>query len=205
MAEKKIILFGGTFDPIHSGHIQVAEAAKQWISAGRVILVPAKRSPHKKRLPQVSDEDRMEMIRRAIAGRESFSLSDCELKRPQPSYTLDTVLDFRRHLGPQASLYWLVGADAVKDLPKWYQIKDLLESCTVAVMYRAGYPKPDFEVCGKEFTPSQIRKLEQNVVPVPLVDISSTDIRSRLSKGQDVSDRLAPPVAEYIRSRGLYR
>ncbi len=203
--QKKIILFGGTFDPVHRGHIQVAQSAMEQIDASKVVFIPARRSPHKQQPPVASDADRLEMIRRSIAGRPYFEVSDCELRRPEPSYTLDTVLEFRSRCGPQTDLVWLVGADAIKDLPRWYRIRDLMSAAVIAVMYRAGYPKPDFTPCRPDFTPAQIQKLEQNIVPVPLVDISSTDIRNRLARGRDADDMLPPEVADYIRSRRLYR
>lgn len=205
MSTKKMILFGGTFDPIHCGHIRVADAARQYIGAGQVIFIPAKWSPHKKQQPAASDQDRFAMIRLAIDGRPAFSLCDCELHRTQPSYTLDTVHYFRDQYGPRTDLVWLVGADALKDLPRWFRIDDLLDVADIAVMYRAGYPKPDFEVCKSDFTPRQIQKLRQNVIPVPLVDISSTQIRTRLAKGLDVDDMLPPKVLAYIKIRNLYK
>ena len=205
MDREKIIMFGGTFDPIHCGHIQVARAAMKHIEAQQVIWIPARRSPHKQQLPLASDSDRLEMIRRVISACPSFTLSDCELNRPEPSYTLDTVLEFRRQFGPQVELVWLVGADAVRDLPRWYRISEVMDNCTLAVMYRAGYPKPDFTACKPHFTHQQIQKLEDSVIPVPLVDISSTEIRNRLSKGQNVSEMLPPEVDEYIKTRRLYR
>lgn len=205
MSRKKVILFGGTFDPIHLGHIQVADAAMQHIGAERVIFIPAKRSPHKKQQPTASEIDRIAMIQLAIDGRKDFSLSDCECKRPQPSYTLDTVHEFLAQYGPDTDLVWLVGADAVKDLPHWYRIDELLAAADIAVMYRAGYPKPDFKGCRSDLTPQQIEKLEKNVIPVPLVDISSTEIRIRLSRGQNVDELLPPKVLVYIKTHSLYQ
>jgi nicotinate-nucleotide adenylyltransferase len=175
------------------------------LRAQQVIFIPARRSPHKKQPPVASDTDRLEMIRLSIADCPSFEVSDCELRRPEPSYTLDTVLQFRSRFGPQPDLIWLVGADAVKDLSRWYRISDLMSAAIIAVMYRAGYPKPDFTPCKADFTPAQIQKLEQNILPVPLVDVSSTDIRARLAAGQDADDMLTPQVADYIRTRCLYR
>jgi len=205
MSRKKIILFGGTFDPIHLGHIQVADAALQHVGAEQIIFIPAKRSPHKKQQPIASETDRIAMIQLAIGARKDFSLSDCECKRPQPSYTLDTVREFLAQYGPDTALIWLVGADAVKDLPHWYRIDELLAAADIAVMYRAGYPRPDFEGCRPDLTPRQIEKLEKNVVPVPLVDISSTGIRTRLSQGQNVDDMLPAEVLAYIKTHDLYQ
>lgn len=202
--KNRIILFGGTFDPIHLGHVQAAETARRYLDAERVIFIPARRSPCKPKPPSASEEDRLRMIHLAIEGHEGFEVSDCEFRRPAPSYTVETVQEFRERLGPEADLFWLLGADAVKDLPRWYQIDRLMELCRIAVMYRAGYPKPDFSLCRPSFTAEQIRSLEENVVPVPLADISSSEIRRRLACGQDVSGMVPAPVAEYIRRRRLY-
>lgn len=202
--KNRIILFGGTFDPIHLGHVRAAEAAQQYLDAERVIFIPARRSPCKPEPPSASEEDRLRMVQLAIEGHEGFEVSDCEFHRPPPSYTVETVQEFRERLGSEADLFWLLGADAVKDLPRWYQIDRLMELCRIAVMYRAGYPKPGFSLCKPYFTAEQIRSLEENVVPVPLVDISSSEIRRRLACGQDASDRVPAPAAEYIRRRRLY-
>ncbi|HOK67072.1 MAG TPA: nicotinate (nicotinamide) nucleotide adenylyltransferase [Anaerohalosphaeraceae bacterium] len=201
--QNKIVLFGGTFDPVHSGHLQVADAARRHLNAERVIFIPARRPPHKSEPPAASEQDRMQMLRLALNGWKDFQVSDCEYHRPEPSFTVDTVEEFRRRL-PFASLVWLVGADAVKDLPRWHQIDRLMALCTLAVMYRAGYPKPDFTPCKPYFTAEQIRRLQEHIVPVPLLDISATEIRRRLACGQDVEGLLPASVLEYIRSRGLY-
>ncbi|HSR08852.1 MAG TPA: nicotinate-nicotinamide nucleotide adenylyltransferase, partial [Bryobacteraceae bacterium] len=107
MVTRRIALFGGTFDPIHVGHTTVADAAAQRIGAEQVVLIPAKISPLKGFFPFASDNDRLKMIELAIADHELFSASDCELKRPAPSYTLDTVRQFQRDYGPQAHIHWL--------------------------------------------------------------------------------------------------
>ncbi len=201
--QKKIILFGGTFDPVHYGHLEAAEAARRHLNAEQVIFIPARRSPHKSDPPEASEHDRLHMLRLALADWNDFQVSDCEYHRPAPSFTVDTVQEFRNRL-PSASLIWLVGADAVKDLPRWHRIDRLMALCTLAVMYRAGYPKPDFSPCKPYFTAEQIRRLQDHIVPVPLINISATEIRRRLAQGQDVSELLPASVLEYIRPRGLY-
>ena len=204
MNKDKIILFGGTFDPIHRGHIEVALAAREHFDADTLLFIPASRSPLKKQQPVASDQNRVKMIRLSIGQNDRLRLSECELNRPQPSYTLDTVIYFREKYA-QADLIWLVGADVVKDLSRWYKMGDLMEACTISVMYRAGYPKPDFKVCKDKFTPEQIAQFEQNIVPVPLIEISSTDIRARISQGRDVGDFLSPKVYDYIKKHDLYK
>lgn len=205
MARRKIILFGGSFDPIHSGHLNVALAVLKALEADRLIFIPAMRSPLKKAFPGAKGTDRLEMIRLTIAGNPLLEVSDCELKRADPSYTLETVHYFRREFGPDARLIWLVGADAVRDLPDWYRIDELLELVEFTVMVRAGYPVPDFSLLTDRFGGEQIEKLQQNLVHVPLIHISSTEIRRRLTGGQPVRDMLHESAYNYIIENGLYQ
>lgn len=205
MSQPKVILFGGSFDPIHKGHLDVAQSAREALKAQRVIFIPARRSPLKEQFPAAPAADRLEMIRLAIAGRAEMDVSDCEFRRPDPSYTLDTVQEFRRMLGPEAALYWLVGADAVRELPHWYRVHELLRLCTFAVMYRAGYALPDFDQLDPWFSRDEIESLRHNVVAVPLIDISSTVVRRRLAAGEEVEDLLPEAVCKYIRRKGLYQ
>lgn len=200
----KIILFGGTFDPIHLGHTKVIKYCAEHIGAERTVFIPAKRSPHKKEFPLASNADRMKMISLAIEGQSDFEVSDCELKEDLTGYTLDTVKYFRNVYGEQARLYWVVGADAIKDLGKWHGIEELIDLCDLSVMYRAGFEKPCF--CGLKaiFGPERIRKLRQNVISTPLINISSTQIRQKLSRGAEVQDMVAPAVMDHIKRNHLY-
>ena len=197
-------MFGGTFDPIHLGHTRVAEAAAKQIGAEKVVFIPAKISPLKGFFPFASDEDRLTMIRLAMAGHGMFAVSDCELKRAAPSYTLDTVRQFQRDYGPQTVIHWLLGADSVEDLVHWYKIRELLDECNLTTMQRPGYT-PDFDRYEPLWGRERIAKLKQNVVQTPLIDISSTEVRKRLAAGEDVSGMLHPDVIRYIREHNLYR
>jgi nicotinate-nucleotide adenylyltransferase len=205
MEKRKIALFGGTFDPIHLGHTRVAAEAAKHIGAEKIIFIPAKRSPLKGFTPWASDDDRFAMIALAIAGDRSFELSDYELKRPQPSYTLQTVRQFQTDYGGQAEIYWLVGADSVEDLPHWYGICELIDECNLTTMYRAGFEPPDFSKFKALWGPQRVEKLQRNVIETPLIDISSTEIRNRLAAGGDVTNMLHPAVADYIHEHGLYK
>lgn len=205
MSERKVILFGGTFDPIHLGHTGVAQEALEHIGAREVIFIPAKRSPLKTIFPKASDEDRLAMIGLAIAGTSPFGLSDCELRKPAPSYTLETVRYFQAEYGEGTSIYWLLGADSIDDLVHWHRITELIDECNLAVMYRAGCRKPDFARFEALLGPDLAAKLRRNIVPTPLIDISSTQIREKLATGEDVSAMLHPAVADYIASHHLYR
>jgi len=204
-AKSKIGLFGGTFDPIHLGHTIVATYAAEHLGAEKIIFIPAKRSPLKGFLPRASDADRLTMITLAIGGNESLEVSDCELNKPAPSYTLQTVRQFQARYGNKTTIYWLVGADSIDELPLWYGITELIDECNLSMMYRAGCEPPDFA----RFTPiwgsERVEKLQRNIIPTPLIDISSTKIRDRLAAGQDVTDMLHPTVVEYIYKHGLYQ
>ena len=204
MVEKRIALFGGTFDPIHLGHTAVAGAAGEHIGAEKVVFVPAKRSPLKAFCPEAGDEDRLAMLRLAISGNGGFDISDYELKKAGPSYTLETVRHFRQQMGGETAIYWLMGADTVEDLPHWYGITELIDECNLAVMNRAGFKGPDFSRFQAAWGEQRVEKLRRNVVETPLIDVSSTEIRNRLSTGRDVSGMVSPKVLQYIRDKGLY-
>ena len=201
---EKIILFGGTFDPVHTAHIEVAASAAQTIGASKVILIPARRSPHKEQKPVATDIDRIAMLKLAIAGKSLFQTSPVELNRAEPSYTIDTIRHFKHKLGPDCQLYWLIGADMLKDLPRWYRIDELLKECIICVMNRGGFDRPDFNGLAGKLDAENIEKLRQNMIKTPLIEISSTDIRQKVSQNQNVSKFLHPDVLNYIKSHRLY-
>ncbi|MDD5327036.1 MAG: nicotinate (nicotinamide) nucleotide adenylyltransferase [Phycisphaerae bacterium] len=205
MIKKKIALFGGTFDPVHLGHTAVAAAAAEHIGAEKIVFIPAKRSPLKTSLPQVKDDDRLAMIALAIADDEKFLLSDYELRKTRPSYTLETVRYFQADYSGEALIYWLIGADSIDELSRWYGISELIDECNLSVMFRAGCKPPNFTKFEDIWGAARVEKLQKNIIQTPLIDISSTEIRNRLVAGGDVTDMLAPAVADYIREHGLYQ
>ena len=203
--KQRIALFGGTFDPIHLGHVEVVAHACSRFCADTVVFVPARRSPLKNAFPQATDADRLAMIGRAIIDHLDWEVSDFELQRPPPSFTIDTIRHFKASYGGHAALYWLIGADAVQELPYWHCIDQLLDLCQIVTMTRAGRPRPDFSPFAGLWGADRIHRLQGHVIETPRIDISSTAIRRRLAAGQDVSDMVCPAVLEYIHSRGLYR
>ena len=205
MQKKNIILFGGSFDPIHMGHIVVAVFAIKFLNGRKCIFVPAKRSPLKINSPIASDEQRIEMIKLAIAGNKNFEVSEYEIERNDPSYTIDTVKHFKNIFGEDYELCWLVGADCLREFPYWYKIKDLIDICTICIMYRAGCEKPDISKYVDILGGERIKKLQNAVIPTPLVDISSTEIRKRLKEGTDTTELLPQEVARYIQKNQLYK
>jgi nicotinate-nucleotide adenylyltransferase len=205
MTQRTVALFGGTFDPIHLGHTGVAQATAARIDAEKLIFIPAKCSPLKGFSPHAGDEDRLAMLALAVAGRDSFAASDCELRRSAPSYTLDTVRQFKREYGPETSIHWLLGADSIEDLVHWCKVRELIDECNLTTMQRAGYAPPDFERFVPMWGPERVAKLKRDVVETPLIDISSTEVRRRLAASEDVRGMLHPDVIEYIHRHGLYR
>ena len=204
MKKRKTSLFGGTFDPIHLGHVTVATQAEEHIGASKIILIPAKQSPLKDVRPLANDEHRLKMMSLAIEGRKEFELSDYELKKQSPGFTLETVKHFQSELGSDTSIYWLIGADCVDELPRWYGIDELIDICNVCVMYRAGSARPDFARFKGVLAADRLKKLQKNIIKTSLIDISSTEIRNRLAAGVDVTNMLSPAVADYIKKHHLY-
>jgi nicotinate-nucleotide adenylyltransferase len=205
MTQRPIALFGGTFDPIHLGHTGVALAAAAQIGAERVIFVQARCSPLKGFAPHASDADRLAMIELAIAGNDLLGVSDCELRRPAPSYTLETVRLFKKQFGPDRLIHWLLGADTVNDLVHWYKILDLIDECHLTTMQRGGYEMPDFGRFEPIWGLQRVAKLKHDVIQTPRIDVSSTRVRQHLAAGESVEGMLHPAVIEYTRQHGLYR
>lgn len=205
MEKSKIALFGGTFDPVHLGHVIVAADAIELIGAEKIVFIPAKRSPLKGFLPIANDNDRLEMIALATAHENKFEVSDYELKRPAPSYTIETVKKFQADFGGNTLIYWLIGADSIGDLEYWHKIVELIDICNITTIYRAGFEPPDFSRFEKVWGRERVEKLQRNIVETSLVNISSTEIRNRLAADRDVIDMLHPAVADYINEHNLYR
>lgn len=201
---ERIILFGGSFDPMHKGHLGVALHALRELQAEKLFFVPAGQSPHKKQ-PHTAQVHRLEMIQCAIEPFEGMLVSDCELHRAGPSYTLDTVRHFRERFGADIDLYWLIGADQLADLAKWYHIDELLSECHICTMVRAGYAVPDMSRFKGVFGPEIVERLRRDTLYTPLIPINSTDIRNRIRQGSMPYDDLPECVAKYIEKHQLYR
>ena len=201
---KTIILFGGSFDPIHVGHIEVAAAVIEKLCADEMIFIPAKRSPHKPGSPSASAEDRLKMVSLAIENNPLFSISDCEIARDEPSYTFDTVKHFCQQFGDETQICFLIGADTIADLPKWHRIKELMGLCRFCTMCRGGMNLPDFDHLRGVFSDERIAQLQADIVETPLIDISSTEIRARSAAGESIEAMVPHKVAGYIKQNGLY-
>ncbi|MBN2369198.1 MAG: nicotinate (nicotinamide) nucleotide adenylyltransferase [Vicinamibacteria bacterium] len=189
----KIGVMGGSFDPIHLGHLRAAEMAREALEISRVLFVPVGRPPHRS-LPLGSDLDRFAMVCLAIQGHERFQASDVELVRAGPSYTIETVsILSRRH--SDATLILIVGSDAFAEVRAWKDFDHLVSLCRVAVVSR-----PDSEM--EEVAPTASWFLP---VPGEGLPISSTMVRTSLKEGRSIRYLVPDPVAAHIEKRGLYR
>ena len=194
---------GGTFDPIHHGHLIMARAAAERLNTLKVILIPSAQPPHKANLAISAAEDRLEMARRAIQEEPLFEVSDCELKRPGPSFTLETVRYFHQQY-PQNQLYWLIGADSISELAGWYHIEQLADECLIVTAARPGFNPQETQTLKSMLTDLQMQRLRQNILATPQVDISATQIRRRIRQNQSVRYLTPPAVIDYIKHQHLY-
>jgi len=183
-------LFGGSFDPVHHGHLIVAQVARERLGLEELRFVPAREQPFKRGRHQSSAEHRVAMLGLALAGEPRFALEQAELSRPAPSYTVDTLEELRRR-DPGRPLVLLLGSDAAADLPAWYQAERLTELARIVV-----FSRPGVEVPGSRWV--------SEVIEVPVIDISATQVRRRVRERRSVRYWVPEPVAEYISAHRLY-
>lgn len=195
-------IIGGTFDPIHLGHITIAEEAMRELRLSDVIFVPAGEPWLKEERDITPGEQRLEMIFMAIASNTSFHVSTVDLDRAGPSYTVDTLADLKRDLGEAANLHFIVGLDALMGLPSWKEPERVVEMCHLVGAKRPGTADVDIEELERR-VPGILQKL--TILENRQVDISSSDIRHRVASGRQIDSMVPEAVASYIRERGLYR
>jgi len=197
-------IYGGSFDPIHWGHLILAETCLHKANLDRVIFVPTGSSPHRTKPRQTPGELRAEMIELAIAGCEEFSVSRFEIEREKTSYTVETLRHFRDSL-LDAELFLLVGADMYYDLPHWFEASEILQTVIPVGVYRHGTPPPHAEVFQDVVSHERLELFRRYVVTMPIIEISSTMIREALTQGESVRFLLPRPVEALIRSHRLYQ
>jgi nicotinate-nucleotide adenylyltransferase len=199
-----VLLFGGSFDPIHHGHLIVACCAAERLAVDRIILIPSARPPHKSAERLAPPADRLAMCRLAVHGDPRFEVSDWEISQNGPSYTLHTVTHFRTALGPNVQLYWLIGLDSLAELATWYRVGELAQACTLVTVGRPAARTPDFSHLTELIAPAQIEELRRNVLDTPLVQIAATEIRARVRAGRGIRYLTPPAVCAYISEHALY-
>lgn len=200
-----IALFGGTFDPIHHGHLIVARAVVELLDYERVVFIPSPNPPHKIGRDLSDAVHRLQMARRAIEGEPRFEVSDIEIRRPGLSYTILTVESYRQAVGPDVPLAWVIGADSLPELHGWYRIRELVEGCRIVTAGRPGYAVPDLTLLERTLSPAQMARLRRDVLATPAIDISATCVRRRVRDGLSIRYLVPESVRAYIEEQGLYR
>jgi len=198
-------IFGGSFDPIHVGHLILAERARAERALDRVLFIPAGRPPHKPRQPLAPARDRLEMVRLAVRGNPAFEPSSIELDRDGPSYTLLTVRELRAQIGSADELFLVLGADSVRDIPNWWRASELVREVDIIAFDRpACTVEQAVDGLVKHFGRTWADRVLELKVDAPLLGISATEIRERLARGRSIRYMVPEAVRAYIMERGLY-
>ena len=195
----RVGLFGGTFDPIHVGHLILAELCREQLRLERVDFVVAADPPHKQGNAVSPFPHRAEMVRLAIAGSDGFRVDESEASRRGPSFTVDTLTD--RAIASSDEIWFLIGADSLRDLASWREPERIIQLARLGVVERPGV------AIGRGSVPSDVPGLAERVdwVEAPLIELSSSVIRSRVRLGLSVRYQVPDPVLRYIGGHGLYR
>lgn len=202
MAHKSALgIIGGTFNPVHNGHLLAAEYARCELELEKVIFIPAARPPHKEGMEILDGETRLKMIELAIEGNPDFAVSRLELTRPGPSYTVDTLNHYRAYY-PGKSIYFIMGADSLLLFNTWKDVDILAEKGRFVVVARPGY-RFDWEKEPLASLPGVLRE-HLLFLEIPGIDVSSSEIRKRVREGKSIRYMLPDQVENYIRERGLY-
>ncbi|MBI3831564.1 MAG: nicotinate (nicotinamide) nucleotide adenylyltransferase [Planctomycetes bacterium] len=204
---KRFGIMGGSYNPVHVGHLSIAQQILTAFKLERVFLLPAAMNPHKRGDQEMaSAEDRLAMCRLAVKNMRGMDVSELELSRPAPSYTIDTARLLRAAYGPETEIRFLIGSDSLIDLPKWKEAAELIRIADFAIADRREAPlkedvwKSVLESLGAEAE----KKLRAAVTPIERVDVSSTLIRKLLRDGEKIPGYLRREVEDYIRKKGLY-
>jgi nicotinate-nucleotide adenylyltransferase len=197
----KIGILGGTFDPVHRGHLAIAGEAMARLELAAVYFVPASLTPLKEGNNILPAVHRVEMVRLAIAGNLCFKLSTVEIDRPGISYTVDTIARLKEQFGPGTELFFIIGMDSLAQLPRWKDPSRIIRLCRLVVFPRPGYRIPDLESLEVAIPGIKERVI---LLDKPLMDISATEIRERVLSSRSVDDLVPGPVAEYIEKHKLY-
>lgn len=196
----RIGIMGGTFDPIHIGHLVIAQEAWYKLHLDKVVFVPAGMPPHKPNEPVIDPEHRFNMTGLAIDGNPAFEISRMEIERSGPSYTVDTLKHLKQVYGEDCEIYFIIGADSLLDIMGWHKPQRIAEMCTLVAAARPGYDTSAAELeLPKEIMDKVI------LLEVPEVGISSTEIRSRVPSGIPIRYLVPCEVEKYIVENSLYK
>jgi nicotinate-nucleotide adenylyltransferase len=197
-------LFGGSFDPVHYGHLLLAESCREQCHLDQVLFVPAGVPPHKRDHAQAPPDARVEMLELAVGGHPAFAVSRLEIERSGVSYTVDTLRHYRA-ADPQSELFFLLGADMLHDLPHWREAATVCQLAVIVAVRRAGVPEPDFGSLREITSTERIELFRQHQVEMPEIGLSSSEIRHRVAAGQSIRYWTPRAVEKYMETQGLYR
>ncbi len=201
VSSSRVGILGGTFDPVHLGHLILAEEAQQQLGLRVVCFVPAADPPHKQGRKLAPAEDRVAMLARAVAGNPAFTVSRVDVDRPGPHYTLDMVRIFQRELPPDTQLYFLMGFDSLAELPTWHEPAALVAACHLVALTRPAVP---LDWAHLEAALPGVRA-RVTLLDMPELEISSSELQARVRAGRSIRYLVPDAVCEYIQERGLYQ
>ena len=200
-APRRVGLLGGTFDPIHIGHLVLGEEAWGQLHLDRVVFIPAGLPPHKLEEPVLAAEHRAAMVRLAIEGNDSFILSEVELERPGPHYTVDTLKILGEQWGASTTIFLILGMDSLEAILSWHDPRELIRLSRLAVARRSGFAV-DLDQLERDLPGIRDRL---TFFDMPEVGIASTDLRRRVRESRSIRYQVPRRVEEYIRAQGLYK
>jgi nicotinate-nucleotide adenylyltransferase len=200
----RVGVFGGTFDPIHMGHLLLAEQCREQVRLDQVWFMVSAAPPHKREREVTSFDKRVEMVQLALAGNPSFQVNEMEKDRTGPSYTADTLAELHVQF-PQTDFYWILGSDCLPDLPHWHEPVKMLSLAKLAVVTRPGWPAWSAEEFRSALHLPPNFPLYMQVVAAPLLDFASRDLRRRVAEGRSIRYFVPPAVQAYIHDKKLYR
>jgi nicotinate-nucleotide adenylyltransferase len=197
----KIGVLGGTFDPVHLGHITMAEEVRKALGLEEILLVPAGEPVSKKALRITPASHRLEMLRLAAADKPHLKVSTIEMERPGPSYTADTLAELKNKYGDKAEIYFILGWDSLSQLPEWREPGRIIGMCHLVAVPRPGFPGPDLDALERAL-PGISGKVV--LMDKPRLDISASAVREMAARSESIERLVPAPVAAYIRKNRLY-
>jgi nicotinate-nucleotide adenylyltransferase len=200
---KKIIVFGGTFNPIHKAHLRIARFLLRKFNPDKIIFIPANIPYYKACGEVIASNHRMEMVRLAINREPYFDVSDMEIKRGGKTFSVETMKALKRQYPAGTSFYFVIGTDSLVDLPKWYKIGDLFKLCKFITIARSGYPFNEL-IQELPFPNPIVKSIKQLFQPYPMISISSTLIRKNIADHKSIKSLVPAAVADYIKRHKLY-
>jgi len=200
----RIGIFGGSFDPVHIGHLLVAETVREQVGLDKVLFIPAFQSPLKLDYPPIAGRARLEMLQLAVGGNPNFEVDDRELTRGGVSYTVDTLRGLQLEK-PDVEWFLVMGADSLVDLGRWKEPKELCSSAIPIIVARGGLPPPNLDTLTQFVDSDRLALIRRYIVQMPQLEISSRELRLRVQNKRSIRYQVPASVEAYIRMHALYR